>query len=108
MNLTGFAVLAFFGDKLPLVYAASLFIGFAYGSSMAQSLSSMELFPASEYEEHYSRLNVIGGLINLPMPYLASYFYDTKGSFSPVFAIFSGFMVLGIVLIAFRNKLLRG
>ena len=107
VNGCGFLLLSLFGRSLPLVYASSLFIGFAYGYGLAQSLAVMERFPSEEYESHYSRLNFLSGLVNLPMPYLISYFYDRNGDVTPALLLSAAFMALGIALNAVRSVRLR-
>lgn len=94
-----------FGDRLGMMYVASVLLGFAYMSGVGQSLVCMELFEPEDYEIHYSRVSMTGNLIAASVPSLIALLFDTTGSFQVVFLIFTVLLVISMVLIATRRKI---
>ena len=100
-----YLLLCFFGNTLPVLYVACILLGFSYMIGIALSMSSIRLFPPEEFAVRYSRASMLNTAITIPIPMFISFVFDRTGSFKPVFIYYAVSMVVGIVLVALRNKL---
>lgn len=100
-----YLLLCFFGNTLPVLYVACVLLGFSYMIGIALSMSSISLFPPEEFAVRYSRASMLNTIITIPVPMFISYVFDRTGSFRPVFIYYAVAMIIGIVLVALRNRL---
>ena len=100
-----YLLLCFFGSSLPVLYIACVLLGCAYTIGVALSMTSIRLFPPEEFSARYSRASMLNTMITIPIPLFISFVFDKTGSFRPVFLYYAASMIVGIILVAMRDKL---
>lgn len=100
-----YLLLCFFGSSLPVLYIACVLLGCAYTIGVALSMTSIRLFPPEEFSARYSRASMLNTMITIPIPLFISFVFDKTGSFRPVFLYYAASMIVGIILVALRDKL---